>query len=321
MEKQIKFTLRLNNDKIWNLHEFVEFLASNQGQHIVLHIISEAISLEANGVYRFLDAFEFAQVDIHTENMLEVHDKYNIINPWKNIWLEHQPAIDTQLHVWNGSKKFLIFYHRPTASRLGLAAYLHQHHAEHSMIHFAYGTDLDSIQLFEFDKLANYRKESLAEVAQMLPTMPIYQIQNSSITTVEATQWYSYNDDDGIKMYTNCLIDVISEPHVLGNTFYPTEKTARPIWLKKPFVVFASKNYLDYLHQLGFHTFCNYWSEEYDGYEGRDRFLKILELIDSLAKLSTQELNDMYLDMQPILEHNYQLLKNQSYVKQIKLIL
>jgi hypothetical protein len=84
--------------------------------------------------------------------------------------------------------------------------------------------------------------------------------------------------------------------------------------------MFASRNYLDYLHQMGFQTFCNYWSEEYDGYEGRDRFLKILELIDSLSQLSIQELDNMYKDMQHILDHNYQLLMNQSYKKEITYI-
>jgi len=92
------------------------------------------------------------------------------------------------------------------------------------------------------------------------------------------------------------------------------------MWLKKPFIIFASANYLDYLHQMGFKTFCNFWSEDYDGYEGRDRFIKILELIDNLAKKPAAELQEMYQSMQEILDYNYNLLLNQTYSTDITYI-
>ena len=64
---------------------------------------------------------------------------------------------------------------------------------------------------------------------------------------------------------------------------------------------------------MGFKTFNDFWSEEYDGYEDRDRYVKILELIDTLAKKPIKELQQMYIDMQEIFEHNYNLLLNQNY--------
>ena len=79
-----------------------------------------------------------------------------------------------------------------------------------------------------------------------------------------------------------------------------------------------SKNYLDYLHQMGFRTFSDFWDEEYDGYEGADRFNKILKLLDNLAKKSTNELEEMYLSMTYTLDHNYNLLKNQLYSTQLE---
>ena len=93
------------------------------------------------------------------------------------------------------------------------------------------------------------------------------------------------------------------------------------MWLKKPFIIFAAKNHLDHLHQMGFKTFCNFWSEDYDGYEGRDRLLRIIDLIDSLAAKSVSELNDIYCGMHDILDHNYNLLLTQSYNKKITPIL
>jgi hypothetical protein len=68
---------------------------------------------------------------------------------------------------------------------------------------------------------------------------------------------------------------------------------------------------------MGFRTFSDFWSEEYDGFEERDRYLKILELIDLIAKKSIKELKDMYMAMQYTLNHNYNLLMSQSYKNNI----
>jgi hypothetical protein len=311
MEKPQKFIISGTNDKLWNYLELVNHLAKNQHKCIELKIIPEAIDLTNLGVYKLLDSFNFQKVDIYTENQLERHNKYNIINPWTNKWLAHQPTISSELHTWTCSKKFLAFYHRPTASRLGLASYLFAHYKSQSHIHFSYATDIDRLMLYEFDKLALFRLESMGEIASMLPYMPLYAYQNHDVD--EIMTWYDYSRDPGITLYQDIFVDIISESHVAGNTFYPTEKTARPIWLKKPFIIFASKDYLCYLRQLGFRTFNDFWDEDYDGYEGRERYIRILQLIDSIAKKSKSELNNMYWSMKYTLDYNYNLLQTQSY--------
>ena len=320
MEKK-PFIVHATNDKIWNLVELIEFLSDRQGKDINLVINPEAICLESIGLYKLLNCFQFSSVNIKTENTLESHPVYNINNTWKNKWLAHIPVIPTELHTWSGNKKFLAFYHRPTASRLGLASYLFAHYKNQSTIHFSYDTDIDKLQLFEFDKLASLRTESLSDVSAMLPHMPLYAYENYDLDEITKRYDYSYSRDPGITMYRDILVDIISEAHVIGNTFYPTEKTARAIWLKKPFLMFASRNYLDYLHQMGFLTFNDFWSEDYDGYEHRDRYLKILEVIDTLAQMSTEELISMYQHMQYILDHNYNLLVSQSYNTKITQII
>ena len=312
MEKQT-FIIHATNDKLWNFQELVNYLAKNQRQHISLKINPEAICLETIGVYRLLDNFEFAKVDIHTENQLEQHSKYNIVVDLHNRWLAHQPSIQPTWHEWTGAKTFLAFYHRPTANRLGFASHLYTHHRDVSSIHFSYNTDLDRIKLYEFDKLATLRLESISDVAKLVPCMPLYAYDNHEVD--EVMSWYDYSRDPGITLYRDILIDIVSEAHVTGKTFYPTEKIARPIWLKKPFVVFASRDYLCYLRQMGFKTFNDFWSEEYDGYEDRDRFELIIKLMNTLAAKSQKELTEMYWNMKSVLDHNFELLKTQSYIK------
>jgi len=317
------FVIIGNDDKLWNLHELVDYLVQHQGQHIQLRINSEAICLENLGIFKLLDSFKFEQVDIYTDNPLQTHERYNIINKWSNVYFSKIPNFDvTPYHNWTGEKTFLAFYHRPTAGRLGFASYLFNHYPDISNIHFSYESDNpDTIQFFEFDKVASYRKESILEVGKMLPYMPLKVYNDINLFNLRVARGFEYDDDAGTTfMYPQILIDVISETHTLGQTFYPTEKIARPMWMKKPFIVFGSRNYLLYLRQMGFKTFYDFWSEDYDGYDVVDRFNMILNLIDSLANKTPDELQEMYRAMQPILEHNYQLIKNKSYSTDFTLV-
>lgn len=230
------FIIEATNDKIWNWQDLIHFLVTNQGKSIELWINPEAICLETLGLYQLLDNFKFSDVTIITENPLESHDRYKVKFPKnrdKNRFFSHRPNIPTSLHMWDGNKIFLAFYHRPTASRLGLASYLFNHYREQSLIHFNYQTDIDRLQLFEFDKLLLMREVSVAEAITLLPHMPMHAYDNPDVD--EVMSWYTYDRDPGITMYPKILIDLISESHVIGNTFYPTEKTARAIWLKNHF--------------------------------------------------------------------------------------
>lgn len=306
------FKLGCTSDKIWNIVEFVQYLTKNQHKSISIVIYPEAVDLEQLGVYQLLDMFKFNQVNIHTYNPFETSDKYNIILH-TNQWLTKQETINKDLHNWNLKKKFFCFFHRPTASRLGLAGYLFVHHKEDSLIHFSADLDADNLVQFELDKLLSYQNKSIKDAGVLINSLPMLLASPDRYTYNEGY----YFDDPLTNFYQDILVDVVVESHVLGNTFFPTEKTTRPMWLKKPFIIFGSKNYLDYLHQMGFRTFSDFWDEDYDGYEGKERFIGIVKLLDQLANKSNSELEQMYLDMTYTLDHNYNLLKNQLYNTQL----
>jgi len=320
------FTISCTNEKIWNMADLVQFLSAHQNQHIRLTFHPEAMCLKTLGLYDILDSFLFSQCDIYTENPFETHTRYNIVFPpdhlWAHRWIKRQPKIDSDLHVWTQKKLFLIFYRRPTANRIGIAGNLMHKYRDKSKMHFSWGSSLDELTMYEFDKLSGYCMESLRHAVDLVPHMPLEEYSDKNFSTVGGPSVpdgkpfvfdYQYHDDKGIEMYRDILVDLVSESHVMGETFYPTEKTFRPMWLKKPFIIFASRDYLCYLRQMGFRTFGDYWNEEYDGYEGRDRFIRIVELIDNLAAKSAAELESMYYDMQYTLEHNYNLLQSQCY--------
>ena len=172
----------------------------------------------------------------------------------------------------------------------------------------------DQRSLFELQKLFEYAPNSVTKFSQIKNLWPC---QIESVDTYTVGNTTTGHTDQLAHFYLDFLIDIVAETWTQGNTFFPTEKTIRPMLLKKPMIVMGPKNYLNYLRQMGFRTFADFWDEEYDGYDGPDRYLKILKLIDNLATKSNQELETMYWDMQYTLDHNHNLLLTQTYHTQI----
>jgi hypothetical protein len=87
-----------------------------------------------------------------------------------------------------------------------------------------------------------------------------------------------------LKFYNQFEIELISETFIYGNTFFPTEKTVRPIMGSKPFLINGPVNFLANLRKLGFKTFDNIWSEAYDQLEGPARWNSIKDTIGQIIQ-------------------------------------
>ena len=310
------FDIHPANTTFWNRDDFIKFLIDNQGQSINLTTSNEGPCLNTIGIYQLLEQFKFQDVVIHTTNVLETHPKFKIKKSISK-FLSVNTINYNKFHIWNRSKIFGCFYNRPLWYRIGLAAILQSTYADCSIINVRCNPkDIDAQVLFETQQLFKNHLDSFIKFSNVVNSWPI---QLEPVDTYGFCNTVEHTDQLA-EFYLNFLIDIVAETWTTGRTFFVTEKTVRPMLLKKPFVMFASKNYLDYLHQMGFRTFCDFWSEDYDGYEGKDRYVKILELIDNLSKKSIDELQRMYWDMQYTLDHNYNLLMTQTYNKSITYI-
>jgi len=301
-----KFLLKPANDYIWNQQEFVDFLIANQGQAITVDTNQEGVNLDSAEVYKLLEQFGYQNVTVITNNLIESHPSFQILhqNPFKFFELEHSEY--TQYHSWNKTKIFACLYNRPLWYRLGLAAEMQCSFNDISVINLrANPHDADERKLFEIQKLFENAPGSFKKFAQVSTTWPRQLEQHDGYTKGNNTNGHT---DQLAYLYPDFLIDIVAETWTQGHCFFPTEKTVRPMLLKKPMIVMASANYLEHLRQMGFRTFSDFWDEDYDGYEGTDRYNKILKLIDKLSQLSVDQLETMYWDMQYTLDHNYDLL-------------
>lgn len=91
---------------------------------------------------------------------------------------------------------------------------------------------------------------------------------------------------DLAKHYHKFDIELVAESYTRGDTFFPTEKTVRPLMAAKPLIVYGPAKFMERLRGLGFETYNECWDESYDSLEGPVRWHAIREIIDSIMKMS-----------------------------------
>lgn len=314
-----EFTVSPSDHSIWNRLEFEKFLIDNQGTDIHIFVQGEGCDCQVIGLYDLLDAFKFESVTITTCNLLETHNKYNIDisnTAFKFFDNEQNTYRYQNLHIWNFEKVFGIFYNRPLWHRIGLMSHMYVAHRDKTLINFRSNPmEIDQRKLFELDQLFVNHPESARKFLNSYEQLPMMLKDHDDYTKHATTIMHT---DQLCEFYPKILIDIVAETFTSGRTFFTTEKTVRSMFLKKPMIVMGSKNHLLYLRQMGFRTFGDFWDETYDGFEGRDRYIRILNLIDNLSTMSMEKLETMYWDMQYTLDYNYNLLITQSYNKLIE---
>lgn len=116
-----------------------------------------------------------------------------------------------------------------------------------------------------------------------------------------------------LRYYSSFDVELVAETFVRGSTFFPTEKTVRPIIGQKPFLVYGPKHYLTNLKKLGFRTFGKFWDESYDKYEGAERWIRMQYVIQQLNAWSDHEWQDILGELIGIIQHNKKIVENVPY--------
>lgn len=128
---------------------------------------------------------------------------------------------------------------------------------------------------------------------------------NFTDTTYSATQ-NNYNSISELSNISkSCFLEVITEFNCSNKKVFLTEKTARSIVLKNPFILIGDKNSLLELQALGFKTFSNCWNEEYDSYNTeKERIDHAITTILKIKELYNWK-NYYNKDIEDIINYNY----------------
>ena len=76
---------------------------------------------------------------------------------------------------------------------------------------------------------------------------------------------------------------------------------------------------LQYLHNLGFKTFSDFWSEDYDSInDPEERLLAVVDVIEFVCKHSIKELQDLCIKMESVLNYNFEYYVNEFKNNELK---
>ena len=90
-----------------------------------------------------------------------------------------------------------------------------------------------------------------------------------------------------------------------------SEKVLNAVATSTPFVLMAPPKSLEYMKELGFKTFDRWWSEDYDAVENHEqRLYAIKDVLDFINNKTIEELKVIYDEMEEVLSHNLNVLKN-----------
>lgn len=332
-----KISLDVVDDRIVNEVEFVQTLINLQNDELEIYI-NEGPDLEQ---MRFMNK-PFLTTLLRILNTLKIPKEkiyfvlYNWIQDesiWPNIkklsglpWFVGTESYFPKTYHKDIKKHFGFFINNSRWHRLYMGTFLHAEHNQKTLMsyrqsHFHAGSPAD----LYFDELMfKLRQKKDAkfydQCGDFFKALPINlegQFPNDNrggagFYVTEERELGNHSMDI-LPFYSKFFVDIVAETWHTGRCFMPTEKTVRPIITKNPFIVYGPKGYLKNLRKLGFKTFNRWWSEEYDEWPETQRLHHMFDLINKLAEMSIKDLEDMYQQMLPVLEHNQKILKELTH--------
>jgi hypothetical protein len=110
--------------------------------------------------------------------------------------------------------------------------------------------------------------------------------------------------------YTDSLLSIITETNFDSQILTLTEKSFKQFKHKHPFILAAPAHSLAALHDIGFLTFSEFWSEEYDNMQDhRQRLIEIMRICKEISQWDAAKITDFKHRVKSIVEHNYNQVK------------
>lgn len=284
--------------------------------HATINLSMEGPSASHIGIYKLLDyvcekfAFDKSKISIVTSNLEEVHSEYDIV--YQQAWHLDKFVKNAKTKNWTrdrfvdkniGENLFACFYNIPAWDRVCLLSHIKFNTKNQSILSCNGVVEGNRYNSYSLDKILYYCPNELDNIVQLI---------NSGIGPLSDHPSPGLNGKpdpndqlDVITYYDKIFVDVVGETYIHGLTFYPTEKTWRPIFSLTPFIISGPQGFLSNLKaRYNLKTFSQWWDESYDDYQNYDRIKRMYQIIDFLDSLSISEQQAMYQEMIPTLEHN-----------------
>ena len=162
---------------------------------------------------------------------------------------------------------------------------------------------LEKRNLLKYADYSHYPAEKINYVTDKpIPSVFRKLLDNSGIR-VKETKLFSESIENN--SYFSLVLEAYYKSKNAGKLLI-TEKSLRPMWWKKPFIVVGQLNTLKGLQKMGYKTFHPFIDESYDSEEDLNkRFIKIMIEVEKLCNKSLDELQEFNNKIKHILEYNH----------------
>jgi len=313
-------TLRINGD-IWaNPQEFQAELEKLQpGQYVLIDVNSEGPALAPFGIYNILSKYSYNYIFTKWSNPLEpmpygrvaCSELSHFFRMSRGYWIDELPNLLAK-------RPFGLFVGRNSISRNCIMYDVHDRWRKRFLIskmrthlNDHWGDRLPH-EVVKIDNLTRWGDHyRCAKIKEWWSSCPVSSIDDKHV-------WDQYQMPEIsaancisslLSHYNQFNFELVCETYIYGKTFFPTEKTVRPIMGNKPFLVHGPKYFLRNLQNLGFKTFSGVWNEQYDNYEGPERWKKMQSLIDMICSWDNETRSNVLIQCSKITAHNRNRLK------------
>ena len=155
----------------------------------------------------------------------------------------------------------------------------------------------------------------ILEDKQLLQIVNSFSADEQILNFVDDWTLYSTNK----QLFQQCFLQIVTETTFNYPVPFFSEKTTKPILNKRPFVIVGSVGSMANLQSLGFKTFSDFWSEEYDTIvDAEQRITAILKLVELLCSKSINELQNLCIEMSTVLNYNFNYYVNDFKKNQLR---
>lgn len=327
--------------KIWRKDLLLVYLydCCRNNTDAVIDFSPEGSCCESLGLYKLFDEFcnntgyTKNRITIKTANMIEKHDEY-VISKQPSYWYEireiQQWLKNKNLDItYIPTKHFANFSSRSNWYRLWVATLLHTYYKEKTIQTYHYDPNKENYNANGYvgvDDLFRYGCDLINETVNFLQECPktidieyLQNLENCKNSVFQyKNSYYPIQHPSNLNLlqyYNDIFVDIVCEPNISGNCFLVTEKLWRAVVAHRPFIIVSNANYLKNLQKLGFKTFNNWWSEEYDMYGDSTRICKIQSLLLNISRWNETTLHKILREMDATLAHNFQVFLSLSHEK------
>ena len=315
--------LKIFDDKLLNRQQLKDFLANNKDSVNLILMVSEGPSLYQCGAMDIIAESGLAhRIKLHTSNWEESIDPMTYLIEKglqydNSFWKYGRQAM--KYHKFESVKmnthyRLASFLGRKNIDRLAIMYWLSKQPYDTLM------SSLKSEIIWITRPDLPLWVDNIYAFEQWCKSFDIPSIDNYTVR--DQYQSVDFDDDKDkfmsvqfnlLKYYSAFDVELVAETFVRGQTFFPTEKTVRPLIGGKPILVYGPKGYLTNLKKLGIQTFEKFWDESYDQYEGAERWIRMQSVITQIHAWADHEWQSILDEITGIVQHNKRTVENANY--------